>query len=142
MKELLDLTVAAHGGLERWNSYRTVALELSVGGALWSLKGHAGFFTNVTYEADLQKQRATLGGFGPPDRRPLHAGQAHASSRLRASRRTTWAADRRRLSGTSIWNGRTAGTRRSALPRVLRGTLRHPVVPTPQQSAANLADST
>jgi hypothetical protein len=68
MKELLDLAVAAHGGLERWNSYRTVALELSVGGALWSLKGHAGLLTNATYEADLHKQRATLGRFGAPDR--------------------------------------------------------------------------
>jgi hypothetical protein len=30
MSNLLDLAVAAHGGLERWNKFRTVTLELSV----------------------------------------------------------------------------------------------------------------
>ena len=41
MSDLLALAVVAHGGLDRWHSYRTVSLELSVGGALWDLKGQA-----------------------------------------------------------------------------------------------------
>jgi hypothetical protein len=69
MNELLELAVAAHGGLDRWHSYRTVSLELSVGGALWHLKGQAGLFANATYEADTHAQRAALGRFGAPDRR-------------------------------------------------------------------------
>jgi hypothetical protein len=69
MNELLDLAVAAHGGLERWSSYAAAELELSVGGVLWDLKGCAGLFTSATYEADLHQQRATLGRFGAPDRR-------------------------------------------------------------------------
>jgi hypothetical protein len=69
MSDLLDLAVAAHGGLERWNALGTVTLELSIGGALWDMKGQAGLFANATYEADLHKQRATLGRFGSPGRR-------------------------------------------------------------------------
>lgn len=68
MNELLELAIAAHGGLDRWHSYRTVSLELSVGGALWHLKGQAGLFATARYEADTHQQRATLGHFGAPDR--------------------------------------------------------------------------
>ena len=69
MSDLLDLAIAAHGGLERWNTFRTVKLELSVGGALWDLKSQTGLFAKATYEADIQKQRATLGHFGAPGQR-------------------------------------------------------------------------
>ena len=69
MTDLLDLAVAAHGGLERWNTLGTVTLGLSVGGALWDLKGQTGLFAKATYEADIHKQRATLGCFGSPGRR-------------------------------------------------------------------------
>ena len=68
MNELLDLAVAAHGGLDRWHSYRSVSLELSVGGVLWELKGQTGLFTDATYQADTHTQRATLGRFGAADR--------------------------------------------------------------------------
>jgi hypothetical protein len=69
MNELLELAVTAHGGLDHWHSYRTVSLELSVGGALWDLKDQSGLFANATYEADTHTQRATLGRFGGHDRR-------------------------------------------------------------------------
>jgi hypothetical protein len=61
MSDLLDLSIAAHGGLERWNTFSTITLELSVGGALWGLKGQTGLFAEATYEADIHRQRATLG---------------------------------------------------------------------------------
>jgi hypothetical protein len=69
MSDLLDLAIAAHGGLERWNTFRTVTLELSVGGALWGLKGQTGLLAKATYEADLHRQHATFGHFGSPGRR-------------------------------------------------------------------------
>jgi hypothetical protein len=69
MSDLLALAVAAGGGLDRWPSYRTVSLELSVGGALWDLKGQAALFVNATHEADIHEQRATLGRFGSPGQR-------------------------------------------------------------------------
>jgi hypothetical protein len=64
MSDLLDLAIAAHGGLDRWNAQRAVAVELSVGGALWDLKGQTGLFESCAYEADTHVQRAALGGFG------------------------------------------------------------------------------
>src|SRR5579859_6323581 len=69
MNELLELAIAAHGGLDRWHSYGTVSLELSIGGILWDLKGQTGLFADTTYEADTHMQRATLGRFGTPHRR-------------------------------------------------------------------------
>lgn len=69
MNDLLNSVIFSHGGLDRWNSLQTVALELSVGGALWDIKGQTGLFADSLYEADTHKQRATLGRFGASDRR-------------------------------------------------------------------------
>lgn len=68
MSQLLDVAVKAHGGLEAWSRLRSVWVDLSIGGALWDLKGQAGLFTVGTYEADLRRQRATLGHFRDADR--------------------------------------------------------------------------
>ena len=68
MTDLLEWAIADHGGLDRWNTLRTVSLDLSVGGALWDSKGQTGLFANASYEADIHRQRATLGRFGAPDR--------------------------------------------------------------------------
>jgi hypothetical protein len=69
MSHLLQAAIAAHGGLDRWNSYRKVSLDLSVGGALWDFKGQTGLFRDAHYEAELNAQRAILGRFGGPDQR-------------------------------------------------------------------------
>ena len=69
MNKLLELAIAAHGGLDRWHSYRSVSLELSIRGALWQLRGQTGLFASATYEADTRRQRATLVRFGAHDRR-------------------------------------------------------------------------
>ena len=69
MGHLLQAAIAAHGGLDRWNSYRKVSLDLSVGGALWDFKGQRGLFRDAHYEAELNAQRAILGRFGGPDQR-------------------------------------------------------------------------
>jgi hypothetical protein len=39
MTDLLDLAVAAHGGLERWRAVTTIDLDLSITGAIWEVKG-------------------------------------------------------------------------------------------------------
>ncbi len=69
MSHLLQAAIAAHGGLDRWNSYHKVSLDLSVGGALWDFKGQTGLFRDAYYEAELDAQRAILGRFGGPDQR-------------------------------------------------------------------------
>ena len=61
MSDLLEQAIAAHGGLDRWNAFRNVSLDLSVGGALWDFKGQTGLFADAAYEADIHRQRATLG---------------------------------------------------------------------------------
>jgi hypothetical protein len=69
MSHLLQAAIAAHGGLNRWNSYRKISLDLSVVGALWDFKGQTGLFRDAHYEAELNAQRAILGRFGGPDQR-------------------------------------------------------------------------
>src|SRR5258708_33070844 len=68
MKELLPLAIESHGGQARWDAIRTVTAELSIGGALWGLKGKTGILQDTRYEADVHVQRATLGRFTAPDR--------------------------------------------------------------------------
>jgi hypothetical protein len=53
MLDTLRRVIEAYGGLERWNQYRTLTVDLVVGGMLWGLKGQAGKLerTNVTGSA-------------------------------------------------------------------------------------------
>ena len=38
MNDLLESAVAAHGGLDRWNQVKSITVDASITGALWSLK--------------------------------------------------------------------------------------------------------
>jgi hypothetical protein len=49
MNDLLKSVIIAHGGLDRWSSFRAVALELLVGGALRDIKGQTGLFAVSVY---------------------------------------------------------------------------------------------
>jgi hypothetical protein len=60
MNDLLNSVIILYGGLDRGNSFHIVALDLSVGGARWGMKGQTGLFVDFVYEADIHKQRATL----------------------------------------------------------------------------------
>ncbi|MDB5576577.1 MAG: hypothetical protein JWR80_1753 [Bradyrhizobium sp.] len=68
MSELLDEAVAAHGGQEAWTRIEAVRAELSIGGAIWDVKGQTGLFANSIYEADLHRQLAVFRYFGGTDR--------------------------------------------------------------------------
>jgi hypothetical protein len=69
MEDLLALAIESHGGQARWDAIRGVTAELSIGGALWEIKGKAGILQDAHYEADTHIQRATLSRFTAPDRR-------------------------------------------------------------------------
>jgi hypothetical protein len=69
MHELLALAIQSHGGQARWDSIRAVTAELSIGGALWEIKGKPGIRRDARYEADVHIQRAILGRCTAPDRR-------------------------------------------------------------------------
>jgi hypothetical protein len=39
MHDLLARAIAAHGGLDRWNTFKRVTVTLVTGGDLWPMKG-------------------------------------------------------------------------------------------------------
>src|ERR1700677_872454 len=39
MKELRDLVIDTHGGIERWNKVTIIEADMSITGALWTRKG-------------------------------------------------------------------------------------------------------
>jgi hypothetical protein len=45
---LAELTVAAHGGLERWKRLNEVSAHLIVGAALWALKDQPNTISDTT----------------------------------------------------------------------------------------------
>ena len=56
MTNLLDLTVAAHGDLDRFNQLKTLSVHDSASGALWSLKGQEGALGNTRLTVDLHRE--------------------------------------------------------------------------------------
>ena len=47
MNSLLQLTIDAHGGLERWRRFEHVSARLRNGGVLWALKQQQGVLDDV-----------------------------------------------------------------------------------------------
>jgi hypothetical protein len=60
MQGLLALAIESHGRQDRWSAIRSITAELSIGGALWEIKGKAGILSDAHYEADVHVQRATV----------------------------------------------------------------------------------
>jgi hypothetical protein len=60
MEDLLALAIESHGGQARWDAIRGVTTELSIGGALWEIKGKAGILRDahlgmgITYVMDAR----------------------------------------------------------------------------------------
>jgi hypothetical protein len=69
VSDLLEFAVAAHGGLERWNGFRTLRAKMAVRGAIFEAKRIAGLQDDVTYEVRLHEERVTIDRFGGPNRR-------------------------------------------------------------------------
>ena len=53
---LLEQAENAHGGLDCWNKFHSLTAHLHVGGALWGLKGHAGFLSAADVKVDLKRE--------------------------------------------------------------------------------------
>jgi hypothetical protein len=60
MIDLLMLAVDAHGGLARWNRFKTLNARMSMEGALWQAKGHLTEMKDLRVEARLQEQRLVI----------------------------------------------------------------------------------
>ena len=71
MKDLLQLAVDAHGGLERWNSFSKLRAEVSIDGAIWHVKQQPGLLIDKVFEIRTHEQRLTVHPFPAPDERTV-----------------------------------------------------------------------
>jgi hypothetical protein len=63
MDSLLELAVAAHGGRDRWQQITQLKAHISVGGALWHVKGWPGIFPYAHVELDPHRQHIEFSPF-------------------------------------------------------------------------------
>ena len=71
MSDLLALAVEAHGGLKRWDEFKTLRTELSVDGAIWHIKQQAGLLDDKIFEIETHVEHLTITPFTGPDRRSV-----------------------------------------------------------------------
>ena len=67
MTDLLNLTVAAYGGLDRFNQFQTISVHDHLGGALFTLKGQEGTLADVHLTVDLHREHASYVPFRRPN---------------------------------------------------------------------------
>lgn len=67
MNDLLQQVLDAHGGLERWNSFKTLQATIVTGGELWGLKGVTQDAMPRTMTVSLHQQSASVTPFGKPE---------------------------------------------------------------------------
>ena len=71
MDDLLGFAVEAHGGMRRWDEFKTLRTELSVAGAIWSIKQQPGLLTDKIFEIETHAEYLTVTPFTGPDRRSV-----------------------------------------------------------------------
>jgi len=69
LNPLLDLAIAAHGGLDRWEAFNEVTALLTIDGELGILKQNPGTLGPFTVTASTSEACATLAPFGCSGRR-------------------------------------------------------------------------
>jgi hypothetical protein len=61
---LVQQTIDAHGGLDRWQQFEYVSARLRVGGVLWALKHQQGLIDDVRVRVALRREWASHSPFG------------------------------------------------------------------------------
>jgi hypothetical protein len=74
MNDLLERAIAAHGGLTHFQEFQTISADVSIGGALWTLKQRPPR-TNVRVKVDLRQERAEFSPFGGGNQRGVFTPQ-------------------------------------------------------------------
>jgi len=69
MNELLELAIAAHGGMDRFRQLRTLRVAFSAGGLLFAAKGKRRALYDVEGLVDLSRPRTTVFPYPGPARR-------------------------------------------------------------------------
>ena len=62
--DLLATVIAAHGGLENWNSFTSLKAHVRYGGAVWALKGAEGWLDEANVTVALREAWASHNPFG------------------------------------------------------------------------------
>ena len=57
MTDLLALAVEAHGGLERWNTVKSIDVELSITGPIWQVKGRPDVLRTIAMRVEVEQER-------------------------------------------------------------------------------------
>ena len=69
MNSLVQLTIAAHGGIERWQRFEHLSAHLRNGGVLWALKHQIGILDDVNVRVALRREWASHSPFLKPNLR-------------------------------------------------------------------------
>ena len=67
MNDLLARAIAAHGGLDRWNTFKRMTVTLVTGGGLWPMKGLEQDPNPREETVTLHEETASVSPFGQPD---------------------------------------------------------------------------
>lgn len=67
MNDLLMQVTAAHGGLDRWNAFRTVGARIVSGGEFWATKGIATDTNPRSITTKTKEELATITPYGAPE---------------------------------------------------------------------------
>ena len=66
VNDLLELAIAGHGGLRRWEQLSRFRVAASITGAIWALKGQPGLLDGVVLAGETRDQRLTISPFQRP----------------------------------------------------------------------------
>jgi hypothetical protein len=69
VNDLAQLTIDAHGGLQRWHQFGHVSAHLRNGGVLWTLKHQQGVLDDVNVRVALRREWASHSPFLKPNLR-------------------------------------------------------------------------
>ena len=68
MHDLLETAVTAHGGLDRWDKIKSITVDASISGAVWSLKNQSDALKDIRFEVETTRERLTMDFIGQDKR--------------------------------------------------------------------------
>src|SRR4030095_1993217 len=102
LDNLLTNAIEAHGGLVAWNKLQTLRANVSIGGALWDLRGVPGLFKNIQVELKLHSQEVTTHLFRTSNRPLTTSNTPHKSPETQVSTVSKFKADLYTYSNSSF----------------------------------------
>ena len=89
MKGLLESAVTAHGGLDRWNKIKSITVDASISGGLWSFKNQSDALKQIRFEVDTKRERLTMDFIGQDKRSVFDADRVEMQRGERGAHRST-----------------------------------------------------